>query len=293
MRKMYDSTSPDDIPRDAEMVAYYVDGIYKWSQAWINLFPNAVKVPISAIGVNTAPVGDVEKGCIWPPENAVGWVRRARADGYDPTIYCNQQNDWQWVAAEFAHAGEPEPHWWVAKYDQLGNIPAGAVAKQYMHPPQIGKHYDLSAVADYWPGVDEPKEEENFMAGLTPEEQTELLTKTRAVWSALWDTDNAPIVGGGPGNKETVQDTVQRVAGWQDKQIEAQRIDRVAIANIETVVNRIDARDASGGMSDADRKAFAKELAAELPEGVDTQKVINAMKGLQGTMTYQSRPTGG
>src|SRR5207245_9944229 len=33
-------------------------------------------------------------------------------------------------------------------------MPPTAVAKQYQHPPASGGHYDLSVVADYWPGVD-------------------------------------------------------------------------------------------------------------------------------------------
>ncbi len=168
-RIMFDSTSPGDIPRDAEMVAYYVDGRYAWPQAWINMFPNAVKVPISAIGVATAPVGDVEVGCIWPPANAVPWVRRARADGYDPTIYMNELNDWPAVRQAFRDAGEPEPHYWTARYNGVRSIPDGAVARQFAHPHdgdgvannpwETGKHYDLSVVADFWPGIDNEEDD--------------------------------------------------------------------------------------------------------------------------------------
>src|SRR5687768_14431314 len=106
-RLMFDSTSPWDIPLDAEMVAYYVDGLYAWPQSWLDMFPNAVKVGISAIGRNTAVVGDVEVGCIWPPRNAVPWVQRARRDGYDPTIYVNELNDWGPTRQAFIDAGEP------------------------------------------------------------------------------------------------------------------------------------------------------------------------------------------
>lgn len=163
-RLMYDSTSPWDIPRDAKMVAYYVDGRYAWPREWLDLFPQAIKVSISAIGARTAQVGDVEVGCIWPPANAVPWVRRARADGYDPTIYVNELNDWLPVRQAFWAAGEPEPHYWVARYNGVREIPPGAVARQFAHPHdgdgvannpwETGAHYDLSIVADYWPGVD-------------------------------------------------------------------------------------------------------------------------------------------
>lgn len=165
MRLMYDSTTPWDIPRDAEMIAFYVDGLYAWKPEWLNMFPNAVKVSISAIGARTAHVGDVEPGCIWPPRNAVPWVLRARADGIDPTIYTNERNDWGSVRQAFRDAGVREPHYWVANYDGVRVLPSGAVAKQFAWPPdsgrysgkpwETGKHYDLNIVADYWPGVDE------------------------------------------------------------------------------------------------------------------------------------------
>lgn len=165
MRTMYDSTNPFDIPQNARMVAGYVDGRYAWSQAGWDRFPDAVKVTISAVGARTAHVGDVERGCIWPVSNAVPWVRRARADGYDPTIYVNELNDWGPCREAFRLAGEPEPHWWVARYNGVAQVPAGAVARQYAHPVdsdgvpdkpwETGFHYDLSAVLDYWPGVDE------------------------------------------------------------------------------------------------------------------------------------------
>lgn len=165
MRIMFDSTSPWDIPRDAKMVAYYVDGKYAWPQEWLDMFPNALKVSISAIGARVAQVGDVESGCIWPVANAVPWVLRARAAGIDPTIYVNERNDWGPCRDAFRRAGVPEPHWWVANYDGVQSIPAGAIAKQYAHPHdgdgvanrpwETGKHYDLSVVADYWPGVDD------------------------------------------------------------------------------------------------------------------------------------------
>lgn len=176
MREMYDSTSPNDIPRNAKMVAYYVDGRYAWPQAWLDLFPNAVKVSISAIGVKTAMVGDVEDGCIWPPYKAVDWVLRARRDGYDPTIYVNEENDWEPTRHAFNARGVAHPHWWVANYDGDPTIPPGAVAKQYKHPPQTKKHFDLSSVRDYWPGVDS-QNVEGFLMALEPWQQERMFLR--------------------------------------------------------------------------------------------------------------------
>ncbi|GLY65481.1 hypothetical protein [Amycolatopsis taiwanensis] len=47
-----------------------------------------------------------------------------------------------------------QPHCWVARYDGVANLPVGCVAKQYINPPGSGGHFDLSAVADFWPGID-------------------------------------------------------------------------------------------------------------------------------------------
>jgi len=156
MRTMYDSVDADAIPTDAEIVAGYVDGRFAWSASDWARFPRSVKVRISAIGAtHLAEVFDVEVGCIWPPANVVPLVVRARAAGIDPTVYVNQNNDWGPTRDAFTRAGVAHPHWWVANYDGGQNIPAGAVAKQYAHPPMIGRHYDLSVAADFWPGVDE------------------------------------------------------------------------------------------------------------------------------------------
>ncbi|MFD9706218.1 hypothetical protein [Lentzea sp. NPDC059081] len=165
-RLMYDSVNPFAIPDHAQMVLVYVDGIYKWSQAGRDRFKHAQQVTCSAIGAVTAQVGDVEAGCIWPVENAVPWVQRARRDGYDPTIYINQMNDWGPCRRAFQRAGVPEPHWLVANYDGVPEIPDGSIGKQYAHPSTpLGNpldkpwhttgHWDESWVADYWPGVDE------------------------------------------------------------------------------------------------------------------------------------------
>jgi hypothetical protein len=54
------------------------------------------------------------------------------------------------VRESFVNRGVAEPEYWIAHYDGAANIPVGAVAKQYLNTPG----YDVSAVADYWPGID-------------------------------------------------------------------------------------------------------------------------------------------
>ncbi len=154
-RTMYDSVTPHTIPSSAELVAgYLTPSPFAWPDAGWALFPGArhVEIQISS-QVNSGHVLDVETGDA-PPEHAPGWVAMRRAAGADPTVYCNTST-WPSVRAAFVAAGVPEPHYWLAQYDGDPTIPAawsaaGVVAKQY----RTTSSYDVSSVADYWPGVD-------------------------------------------------------------------------------------------------------------------------------------------
>lgn len=154
MRTMYDSVNARDIPTTAQIVAGYDTGRFAWSKADWARFPHAVHVHIATqASYNTGHVLDVEPGDATPSE-APGWVRRRRVAGVDPTIYCSLSN-WEQVRGEFRRQGVAEPHYWIARYDGRAVLPAGAVAKQYADPGTHGKgHFDLSVVADHWPGVD-------------------------------------------------------------------------------------------------------------------------------------------
>lgn len=154
-RIMYDSTNPADIPVSAKVVGYYVDGIYRVTPEIVKHYhPSAVLVPISAIGTHNGVVGDVEPGCIWPPANAVPWVLARRAARVDPTVYCNETYHLPLVKAVFAKAKVPLPHLWCSNYDNVPVLRAGEIARQYANPPLAGGHFDLSVVANFWPGID-------------------------------------------------------------------------------------------------------------------------------------------
>lgn len=150
---MYDSTTAVDIPANAQMVAGYVNGLYKWSEAdWSRFLATTVRVTIAVTIDADAMVLDVESGDA-TPDQAPGWAARQRASGRAPSIYCNLANV-DAVRAAFANAGVPLPSLWLAHYDNIAQIPDGYIAKQYADQALTGGHYDASVVADYWPGVD-------------------------------------------------------------------------------------------------------------------------------------------
>lgn len=149
---MYDAVTNTNIPADATLVAAYVNGHYtNYAQA-VARFPHATVVGISVTArFNAGIVLDVEQGDARPDE-APDWVLMRRAAGIDPTVYCDSST-WPSVREAFTSRHLPEPHYWIAQYDGDPTIPAGAVAKQYADPGP----YDLSSVADHWPGVDNPE----------------------------------------------------------------------------------------------------------------------------------------
>jgi len=162
-RIMHDSVNWRAIPESAEMVAGYLSpSKYAWpAEAW-NRFPHAVQVRIAVRATtNAGHVLDVETGDA-SPEEAPRWVQMRRAAGADPSVYCSRSL-WSTVMAAFRSAGVAYPHWWVAQYDGVRAIPAGAVAKQFAdYNAGSGGDWDLSIVADYWPGVDQGESVSNI-----------------------------------------------------------------------------------------------------------------------------------
>jgi hypothetical protein len=146
---MYDAVTASNIPGGATMVAGYDDGRYVNVAEMAARFPRARVVTITVFASDDeGMVLDVERGDA-SPEEAPGWAARRRARGFDPSVYCSTDT-WPAVRAAFAAAGVAEPHWWIAGWDGDPAIPPGAVAKQYGNQGP----YDISSVADYWPGVD-------------------------------------------------------------------------------------------------------------------------------------------
>lgn len=149
-RTMYDAVTPSKIPSDAKMVAGYVDGNFPNLGAMATRFPHAKRVSITISHNTKAHVLDVEHGAA-SPEGAVQWCIQTMADTDNKklTVYCNTSTLPE-VRAAFKRHQVTEPNYWVAQFDGVPTIPAGAVAKQYENTPG----FDKSVVADHWPGVD-------------------------------------------------------------------------------------------------------------------------------------------
>lgn len=184
MRTLYDSVNPAAIPSTAAMVAGYIDGMYAWRPADWARFPRAVQVRIAVFAsTNAGHVLDIETGDATPVQ-APGWVQKRRAAGADPSVYCSMSL-WPTVRAAFAAAHVPEPHYWVAGYPGGGPIiPAGAVAHQYADPATSGGDWDLSVVADYWPGVDG-----GAVALLQPDDHPAIQSDLETVLAGSWRFD--------------------------------------------------------------------------------------------------------
>ena len=221
-RIMYDSTDPNDIPVNAQMVAGYIDGTSSlWPESSWNRFPNSVKVRIARrTSTNDGHVLDVEKGIptVWPPnQGIVNWVQMRRSAGMIPTIYVNEVNDWGPVRKLFTDAKVPQPLWWVARYNNKQEIPAGAIARQFANPDVHKQgHFDLSIVADFWPGVDEGDEEMALSQELvTFKRATDGLEITVSLADMITNLYAAEFYGSqhSPWNGESNRELLLRAAG--------------------------------------------------------------------------------
>lgn len=153
---MYDSVDPSQIPPGGDFVAGYIDGRYAWAPEQIAAVAATGRqfVSIAAVGNvdAVADVADCESGN-YTPQTVATWVHNRRAAGGTPTVYTSLDN-WPNVLAALATIGEPVPNWWAAHYTGAEHLEPGSIATQW----QSTTGYDISAVADYWPGVDPPQE---------------------------------------------------------------------------------------------------------------------------------------
>jgi Fibronectin type III domain len=151
----YDAATIHENFPNAEMVAYYVDGIYAWTPEEIALFPHAVHVLIAiSAGTNAGYVLDVENG-LASPDQTEGWIRMRKAAGvFRPTVYCNLSTVPAVRAGTGAYVLGVDYDLWVADYDGLlAGVYPGEAAKQYTSDSS----WDISEVYDAaWPHLHAP-----------------------------------------------------------------------------------------------------------------------------------------
>jgi peptidoglycan hydrolase-like protein with peptidoglycan-binding domain len=155
---MYDSTNVARLPIDGDMYAAYMKGalIPSTVDAVKARFPSAIIVTIAVTSKQIAMVGDVEHGDI-TPERVPDFLNLNREAGGDPSIYCSTYGDSgievveSWCkrrGVQFDRA-----HWWRAHYNNIPRLEMGESAHQYQNAAQSGGPWDVSVVADHWPGV--------------------------------------------------------------------------------------------------------------------------------------------
>jgi hypothetical protein len=186
MRIMRDSTNPYDIPLDGmDIVAGYIDGIYKWPAAGWTRFAGKKIARIACFSTTIAEILDVETGDA-TPQQAPPWAVLVRHQNIIPTIYCNRSNYLQ-IHREFVVQNVSQPLYWVATLDGTKWLLIGEViACQYAGQNQTGGHYDESIVADYWPGVDD--------MGLTQQEHDWLASVVTALGLGAVDQTKWPVI---------------------------------------------------------------------------------------------------
>lgn len=148
-RVMYDAVTASNMPTNGTFYAYYINGKYANEAAVKAHAPGKKYIAITVFASTPAQKGmvlDVETGDATPAQ-AKAWLAAYPGSNQDLTLYCNTS---QWPAVKAAVASlSTQPNYWVANYDGVATIPAGAIAKQY----KTGS-YDTSVVAAVWPGVD-------------------------------------------------------------------------------------------------------------------------------------------
>lgn len=152
-RLMYDAVDVAAIPRDATMVAGYIDGGYVTWPALVHRFPHARKVSITVLGNVNADVLDVESGDA-TNEQAVRWADHRYTAALPAIVYTSASNVGP-LLAQFDALRVARPHLWVADWTGVPHLYSGSVATQYASPttPPPGQHisYDVSLVAPTFP----------------------------------------------------------------------------------------------------------------------------------------------
>jgi hypothetical protein len=148
----YDSAAHwANIPADAPLLFWYVDGAYATPQSARARFPRAIFKSITVLG-GTADFADVENGDLTIASGA-RWARTQRAFGRRPGLYVDRSNYPDLVQACAELSISPSMvDWWIADATGQPHSLPGACCVQY---GQVNG-YDVSTTSGAWVGVDIP-----------------------------------------------------------------------------------------------------------------------------------------
>lgn len=156
MGTLYDAVDVAAIPKDAQIVAGYVDGNWPTFDELVAALPDAQHVSITVTGKPGAMVADCETGDL-SPRTAAGWAKSEIAAGRRPCIYYSRSAAGE-VSAALQNDGIAlgEVDYWVADWTGAAHVVPGSVATQWADPPKSGGNYDISETVDTWPIVTVP-----------------------------------------------------------------------------------------------------------------------------------------
>jgi hypothetical protein len=157
MRQMADAVNVAALPGGYDLYAGYLDGNYRTVGSVRSRFPGAKVVEIAVqTGTNAGDVFDTEPGNPGP-DSAARWVQMRRNSGAWWAGIYTMKAWWGQCLAALRNIGiDPgSVPFWIADWTCHDHLLDGTVATQWSGPSGCGGSIDVSAVADFWPGVDD------------------------------------------------------------------------------------------------------------------------------------------
>ena len=200
-RTMYDSVKLNEIPRNAEMAATYINGSWAVNSAvFERAFPHAERVLIDVDG--TRPDADARD---WESGDKSGsleqWVQRHNTvkNRKDAVIYCNRatipevrnltgsqilgKDYWLWVATLDGTVAQTFP-----------SAPTGVIAVQAWGAPQFGLNADKSIVFAFWwqPGTPPTPVKPKMISGVIVQDNLASYDVSSSDAGKTWHSDRTP-----------------------------------------------------------------------------------------------------
>lgn len=173
MRLMYDSDTPGAIPAGV-MRAGYIDGVNPWPPG----MPMDVRIARNSL-TDDGHAADIEGGAM-PLSYFLNWAARRLRSLPAVTAYVNRANGKDVENACLAAGYTPtsgQVLLWISTLDGTravthwndgSPVRFPVIGVQYASAAMSGGHYDISEVADYWPGVDMTQAEFDALLAANP-----------------------------------------------------------------------------------------------------------------------------